>query len=311
MKNSFPIVSAVLLSLFVMAVSTSNVLADKGKGKGNQARQSGGMSFQSGGSIARSIGPKTGINLQATQRLGNLSQFQSQGLKTTMPKLVNDPQIMRRVRIGGLTDVKPKITTKIPGIKINGGSLSNPARKIDPGLFKPAIVKPMINGPNAKGIISAIKFEPNHCDHPLTGPLWCHYHPVHCHWWWDYCGHLHNCLPVHYCYWNWEYVTFPQVINGGVVVQSSKWYLGVKGMLLPGTGMGVDSVAANSPADRAGIRPGMIITQANGIDLVDEASMQRAIAASGGVLQLAVKPSADANAVAMTVQMELVPSVSF
>ncbi len=82
-------------------------------------------------------------------------------------------------------------------------------------------------------------------------------------------------------------------------------------MILPGSGLGIDSVAAGSPADLAGIRPGMVISTINEIALTSEAEMQRAITSSGGLLNLVVVEAADTKPIAITVQMALVTSVKY
>lgn len=159
-------------------------------------------------------------------------------------------------------------------------------------------------------LFGGVNYSAQHCQAPLTQPLWCQYHPVYCHWWWDCCGALQVCQPVQYCHWDWNYVVCPRWIDGVIVRQNCKWYLGVSGMLLPGVGLGVDEVASGSPADRAGIRPGMVVASANGIPLVDERSLQKAIAASNGVLRLEIRQSASDAGVTVTVAMAVVANVS-
>jgi S1-C subfamily serine protease len=86
------------------------------------------------------------------------------------------------------------------------------------------------------------------------------------------------------------------VVDGGMHAPEVQWYLGLKGILLPGKGIGIDAVEANSPAEQIGLQPGMVITVCNGIALVDESSMQEAIRISGGVLQMTLL-SADGSQV--------------
>ena len=90
-----------------------------------------------------------------------------------------------------------------------------------------------------------------------------------------------------------------------------QWYLGLKGVVLPGKGLGVDSVEPGSPAAAVGIQPGMVITTCNGIALVDENSMAEAIRISGGVLQMTLLSADGSQLLEGTVQMAQVASVSF
>ena len=94
------------------------------------------------------------------------------------------------------------------------------------------------------------------------------------------------------------------------LAQEADWYLGVRGMLLPGKGLGIDGVEAGSPADLVGLKPGMVMTNCNGIDLVDEASLAEAIRISGGVLNMTLLSEDGTQVLQGTVQMTLIPSVS-
>ena len=73
-----------------------------------------------------------------------------------------------------------------------------------------------------------------------------------------------------------------------VIVHNVRWYLGIKGMVLPGSGFGVEEVAANSPAALAGIQPGHVILRVNGVDLVDQQSFDDVMAQTNGVLQMTI-----------------------
>ncbi len=90
-----------------------------------------------------------------------------------------------------------------------------------------------------------------------------------------------------------------------------RWYLGLGGIVLPGKGLGVETVEANSPADMAGLSSGMVITRCNGSEVIDEATMGEAIAASDGQLLLSVLKSADAEPVELIVEMKKLRSLSF
>jgi hypothetical protein len=55
----------------------------------------------------------------------------------------------------------------------------------------------------------------------------------------------------------------------------------------------------------------MIILKANGFEMTDEQSMQRAIANSAGQLQLLVRTEAEADPQVVNVAMQIVSSVSY
>jgi S1-C subfamily serine protease len=82
-------------------------------------------------------------------------------------------------------------------------------------------------------------------------------------------------------------------------------------MILPGKGLGVESVEAGSPAELAGLRPGMVIMSCNGVALVDEATVAEAIAASGGTLRLEILRAQEAEPVTVSVAMRRVAAVKF
>ena len=76
---------------------------------------------------------------------------------------------------------------------------------------------------------------------------------------------------------------------GRVVIDDCPWYLGITGIVLPGKGLGIENVDVGSPAELAGLKPGMAISSINGIELVDDTSIANAIATSAGVLDMKVK----------------------
>ena len=49
----------------------------------------------------------------------------------------------------------------------------------------------------------------------------------------------------------------------------------MKATLLPGVGLGVESVTPGSPADAIGLQAGMVVVGANGVALTDETTMPR------------------------------------
>ena len=139
---------------------------------------------------------------------------------------------------------------------------------------------------------------------------WCHYRPRHCHWWYDYCSPIRYAAPTECIRYVGSYVTCNATI-GGVVVDDVRWRLGLKGILLPGKGLGIEAVEAGSPAEAAGLKPGMVVTIANNIQIADETAMPAAIEASGGVLKLTVLDQADGQAANVTIQMERLVAQNF
>lgn len=140
---------------------------------------------------------------------------------------------------------------------------------------------------------------------------WCHSRPARCQWWVSYCEPISHCHAHEIIVCDWNRVQCMPVVHGGVQVQEVQWYLGMKGMLLPGKGIGIEAVEPGSPAEQVGLRPGMVITVANGIALVDEASMQEAIRISGGVLQMTLLSEDGSQVLEGAVQMAQVAAVSF
>lgn len=140
---------------------------------------------------------------------------------------------------------------------------------------------------------------------------WCHSRPAKCQWWVSYCEPISHCHAHEIVVCDWNRVQCVPVVHGGVQVQAVQWYLGMKGMLLPGKGIGIEAIEAGSPAEQVGLRPGMVMTVANGIALVDEASMQEAIRISGGVLQMTLLSDDGSQVLEGVVQMVQVAAVSF
>ena len=82
----------------------------------------------------------------------------------------------------------------------------------------------------------------------------------------------------------------PEVIlPGGEIINDAVWYLGLKGMVLPESGLGIDEVDPDSPAALAGLTAGMVIVSCNDIQITQESDMQQAIETSGGVLTIIVQ----------------------
>lgn len=107
-------------------------------------------------------------------------------------------------------------------------------------------------------------------------------------------------------------MTCDYYVAGRPVAVNARWYLGVKGMILPGKGLGIEEVDANSPAAGAGLAKGMVIVRCNGIELTDEQAVSRAIRASNnGRVQMDVLPSDGAEPSPVAVQMVRLANVSY
>jgi len=155
---------------------------------------------------------------------------------------------------------------------------------------------------------------PAHPGRPYCPPgkPWCGWKPAHCWWWFDYCRPLRTCHVNNYCYYDWNYVTCDYYVAGRPVAVNARWYLGVKGMVLPGKGLGIEEVDANSPAAAAGLAPGMVIVRCNGIELTDDQAVNRAIRAStNGLVQMDVRTADGAEPTPVAVQMIRLASVSY
>jgi len=140
---------------------------------------------------------------------------------------------------------------------------------------------------------------------------WCHTRPTSCHWWTQYCQPIAHCDHNDVVICDWNRVHCSTVLHVGVPAQDVQWYLGMKGILLPGKGLGIDAVEPGSPAELVGLQPGMVMTVCNGIQLVDEASMQEAIRISGGILQMTLLSADGSQVLEGTVRMARVAAVSF
>jgi hypothetical protein len=140
---------------------------------------------------------------------------------------------------------------------------------------------------------------------------WNHNYPDHCNWWWHFCPTVRYCPPAQCVTYNCGQVLADYTLESGEVVQDVRWWLGVTGMALPKVGFGVETVEQGSPAEEVGLAPGMIITHANGIELVDADSLAQAIEQSNGVLEVKVLQDADGPAAEATIQMVQVDSQEF
>ena len=118
---------------------------------------------------------------------------------------------------------------------------------------------------------------------------WCFERPVHCHWWFDFCLPLADCEFAEINAFSWHHVICDLVLPSGQVFHDAEWYLGLEGIVLPHSGLGIDLVNADSPAALAGLEPGMVILSCNEIRLTGDESVREAIAASGGLLELVIQ----------------------
>ena len=143
------------------------------------------------------------------------------------------------------------------------------------------------------------------------GHHWHNHRPRFSWWWYNYCTPLQNYGPGNYQYCNYVYPTCDYVAPGGQIIEDVRWYLGMKGLMLPGKGIGIESVEANSPADLTGLKPGMVITKCNGVVITDDTIFGQVIAESGGVLELELLESIDGPQLEATVQMTRLPTASF
>ncbi len=119
---------------------------------------------------------------------------------------------------------------------------------------------------------------------------WCFKRPTYCHWWFDYCTPLAQCHSTDIVHCDFVRCEVPYVVLAqSPVANDVTWYLGIKGMILPQAGLGIDEVEAGSPAAQAGLTAGMVIISCNDIEITNESDMQKAISTSGGTLRMVVQ----------------------
>lgn len=85
----------------------------------------------------------------------------------------------------------------------------------------------------------------------------------------------------------------------------------MKGLMLPGKGIGIETIEANSPAAAAGLAPGMVITKCNGVVITDDAVFGQVIAESGGVLEMELLETIDGERLQATVEMTRLATANF
>ncbi|MDG1895659.1 MAG: hypothetical protein P8J37_12195 [Fuerstiella sp.] len=216
------------------------------------------------------------------------------GLSKVLPQNGKQPQL------GGSLGKKPNLL----GSKFNHTkfkTLPFTSNGINKGLPKSTVSK---NG--KKWWHDAVHHIISHNQHH-----WCHTRPTSCHWWTQYCQPITHCHHNDVVICDWNRVHCSTVLHVGAPAQNVQWYLGMKGILLPGKGLGIDAVEPGSPAELVGLQPGMVMTVCNGILLVDEASMQEAIWSSGGILQMTLLSADGSQVLEGTVRMTRVAAVAF
>jgi hypothetical protein len=289
--------SMVVLAVVTLVFVTPAQSQAKGKGNNNGSGNSGG-SNSNGSQFRRSTGGSTTFKKPTTISNPNLQTLK--GSPTfKKPNLGKVGQL-----VGNPTKLDPKVVKPLVPV----GPLNPPVGPIGPiGPVKPPVgpINPPIGPIGPIGPVKPPKppktppiiCPPKHCP-GYTFPNWC-LRPTFCHWWWNYCPGIQ----YGYVDCSYDYVTSVVVVDGSEI--AVRYWLGVKGMVLPGKGFGVESVDAGSPAEAAGIRPGMVIVAANGIQITDDTAMQQAINTSpNGVLALTLLDKADGQTLSVTVQMK-------
>ena len=145
--------------------------------------------------------------------------------------------------------------------------------------------------------------------HHRSHHSWVGSYPRHHRWWYDARPSHHGSAHV---YQKVNYIA-PSILAPvpESVPLESRWYLGLTGSVLPGQGLGIESLEKYSPAVLAGLQPGMVILRCNGIDITDEAAFGEAVATSAGVLQLELLSAEGGEPFTVTVTMKRLTRVSF
>lgn len=136
---------------------------------------------------------------------------------------------------------------------------------------------------------------------------WCGYYPRPCHWWYSWCGPRYYFDPSCCVTFNWYYCPVRVVYRG--VAQHFRWHLGVNCVYIPGRGLGIQDVEPGSPAELAGLAPGMVIMQADGRELDSETVMPSVLEESDGLLNLAVIQDDSEQVYDVAVQMNQLASI--
>jgi hypothetical protein len=317
-RTTVKLTSVVALAALI-ATSTS---AEAGKPGRHSGSRSGGNSSgsNSGGSLKMSR--SSGLKMSQGQQ-GGISSFKHKGLGNGIGSSTGNSQKHGNLQglngitgikksdlgIGGLTS-KHKIDPKFGIGNGKHGSIFGQGNGLKHKLGN-GLQHHLGNGLQHKlgNGIAAHKFGGAlHCGKFQSKSAWCFHQPKFCWWWYDYCPNYCLHLPTfHSC--NYYYVPCPVVVGGPVVTW--QWYLGVQGVVLPGKGLAINTVDAGSPAALAGLQPGMVITQCNGILLTDEAAVQQSLQTPNGLLEMFVLTDGAQAPLPVTIQMLQVSNVTY
>ena len=141
------------------------------------------------------------------------------------------------------------------------------------------------------------------------------HHPWHrvkprCTWWWTELCPSNTVAPLIYEPVNLTYTTIhQQPVEGDA--NPDRWYLGIAATVLPGKGIGIETIENGSPAALAGLQPGMVITRCNDVEITDQSSLTKAITASEGILEVQLLDRIGGQALDATVTMRKLNHVSF
>ena len=235
--------------------------------------------------------------------------------KNTFPSKVGTKKPLR-INGSGLSNVLPQKGSKSFIGKTSGKTLNSLGSKFNhskfktlpftPGGINKGLPKSTVSKNGKKWWHDAVHHIINH-----NQKHWCHTRPTSCQWWTQYCQPIAHCHHNDIVICDWNRIHCSTVLHVGSPAQDVQWYLGMKGILLPGKGLGIDAVEPGSPAELVGLQPGMVMTVCNGIPLVDEASMQQAIRISGGILQMTLLSADGSQVLEGTVRMTRVAAVAF
>lgn len=294
-----------------------------GGGRANSGFSGGNLLKQSGG------GNGSGINLQ---QLGNLNSQGGRrpGLSGQVNQGINQGINIGNLQQGNHGNVRPigiKPEHLLPGKGPQLNPIKNPGKLVDHHL--PQIDPGFGNGQHnhqqqghnhqlgnlhqqsLKNTLLKLDWHDHHHHDHQHWNWFCQHQPSHTHWWFDYCTSIHTCSPGQYQHGVWHQCPTMVLVDGVPIYAQAQWYLGLKGMILPGVGIGVESVERNSPAEFANLQPGMVLVSANGIRLLDEASLNEAIVRSNGTLTLEVVTALGQQSQFVQIQLQVVRRASF
>ncbi|HSG70721.1 MAG TPA: PDZ domain-containing protein [Planctomycetaceae bacterium] len=83
---------------------------------------------------------------------------------------------------------------------------------------------------------------------------------------------------------------------GRILIRDGKFYFGLRGEFVEGEGLWVKSVERNSPAAKAGLAPGMLVTGLNGTVPDSREQFDRAFEKFDGILKMAYETSGSSSA---------------